>query len=214
MNAAVPLLAVVLAAAAVVAAIGAIAAEARGRRRAFHLLKPLATALVFAVALAVPAADETYRRLIAAGLLFSLAGDVFLMLPRDRFVAGLASFLVAHLLYLAAFARGGAGVTPGLVAFFAAFAGVFVRLLWPHLGGLRLPVAAYAAALSAMAWQAAEGALAGRPGAALAAAGALLFAASDGMLAWNRFVRPLPHAQALVLSTYWAAQLLIALAIR
>ncbi|HEX2202227.1 MAG TPA: lysoplasmalogenase family protein, partial [Longimicrobium sp.] len=112
----------VLALAAAAAALGAIAAEARGRRRAFYLLKPLATALVLALALVTaPGADPAYRALIAAGLLFSLFGDVFLMLPEDRFVAGLASFLVAHLLYTAAFVRDGAGFSPGLAVVLAVF---------------------------------------------------------------------------------------------
>ena len=35
--------------------------------------------------------------------MFSLAGDVFLMLPRDAFVAGLAAFLVAHVCYVVGF---------------------------------------------------------------------------------------------------------------
>ena len=44
--------------------------------------------------------------------MFSLAGDVLLMLPRDQFVAGLSAFLVAHLCYIAGFWTDG----PGLVA--------------------------------------------------------------------------------------------------
>ena len=36
-----------------------------------------------------------------------MAGDIFLMLPNDRFVAGLASFLVGHLAYVVAFTHGG-----------------------------------------------------------------------------------------------------------
>ena len=35
-----------------------------------------------------------------AGLVFSMAGDVFLMLPKERFVAGLVSFLLAHVAYV------------------------------------------------------------------------------------------------------------------
>jgi hypothetical protein len=41
---------------------------------------------------------------LALGLIFSLAGDIFLMLPTDRFREGLASFLAAHVCYIAAFA--------------------------------------------------------------------------------------------------------------
>src|SRR5207249_662545 len=36
-------------------------------------------------------------------LVLSMLGDVFLMLPRDLFVAGLTSFLLAHLAYVVGF---------------------------------------------------------------------------------------------------------------
>ena len=40
---------------------------------------------------------------LVAALAFSLLGDVFLMLPADLFLAGLAAFLIAHLAYVGAF---------------------------------------------------------------------------------------------------------------
>lgn len=43
---------------------------------------------------------------ILLGLCLSLAGDVLLMLPSDRFIQGLAAFLVAHLCYNVGFAQG------------------------------------------------------------------------------------------------------------
>src|SRR2546428_6059348 len=49
---------------------------------------------------------------LLAALAFSLAGDVFLMLPAALFLAGLAAFLVAHLAYIGAFAG---PVTPRVV---------------------------------------------------------------------------------------------------
>jgi uncharacterized membrane protein YhhN len=79
-----------------------IRAEHRNARRAVYLFKPLTTVLVLALAATAPQPVwRGYQALVCAGLLFSLAGDVFLMLPRDRFVAGLASFLIAHLFYVA-----------------------------------------------------------------------------------------------------------------
>ncbi|MQB01909.1 MAG: hypothetical protein GEU78_16820, partial [Actinobacteria bacterium] len=50
--------------------------------------------------------------LLFAALLFSLAGDVFLMLPRDLFVAGLVSFLGAHVCYIVAFQPSAAAREP------------------------------------------------------------------------------------------------------
>lgn len=207
-----PRVTVPLSIAIAVSAVLAIIFSERGNRRGVYLFKPLATGLILALAL-LGEGDGRYRALIALGLVFSLAGDVFLMLPRDRFVAGLASFLVAHLLYAAAFGWHGSAASAVLLLPFAAWGLLLLRALWPRLGPLRAPVLAYAAALMAMAWLACVRAGAGIPGALPAAAGAALFVLSDSALAFNRFRRPLRHAQALVLGTYFAAQWLIALSV-
>jgi uncharacterized membrane protein YhhN len=44
-------------------------------------------------------------------------------------------------------------------------------------------------------------------GSAAATAGALLFFGSDFMIAWNRFVRPMPWAQPAIMVTYHLGQL-------
>jgi uncharacterized membrane protein YhhN len=188
-------------------------AEHRDARRAFYLFKPLTTILILALAAAAPQpVSRGYQALVCAGLLFSLAGDVFLMLPRDRFVAGLASFLVAHLFYVAAFApRPVTLAAPLVLALLLAYGAVLLRALWPRLGTLRVPVAVYAAALLVMAWQAAERhAMLGTTPALLAALGAGLFVISDSVLAWERFRQRHGYGQAVVLGTYFAAQWLIA----
>ncbi|MGZ8455269.1 MAG: lysoplasmalogenase [Gemmatirosa sp.] len=203
----------------VAAALGSAAlhqwAEHRGRRAVVYACKPLTTALLLALALALPSTDDVHRWAIAVGLLLSLAGDVWLMLPRDRFVAGLASFLLAHVAYLVAFTRGVPfGASPvAFVPYLLVGAGM-VAVLWPRLGRLRLPVLVYAAALVLMAGQAAARAIAvGGAPAALAAIGAGLFVVSDGVLAVNRFRTAVPHAQRWVMGTYVAAQLCLALSV-
>ncbi len=193
-----------------------IRAENRGARRMVYVCKPLATILVLALAATAPdTVAPPYQALVCAGLVFSLAGDVFLMLPRDRFVAGLASFLVAHGLYVAAFTPWlPAFRAPGALLVLAVFGAVLMRALWDRLGRLRAPVALYAAALLGMAWQAAERWTAlGTTPALLAALGAALFVVSDSVLAWGRFRERHPHGQTVVLSTYFAAQWLIALSV-
>ena len=193
-----------------VAAALEIAAETRGRRRAVYALKPLTTSLILLLAALSAPVSAVYQQAVVAGLVCSLAGDVFLMLPSDRFLAGLASFLLAHLCYIVAFASAGAAwpAVPGL-ALGACGAWLLWRL-WPALGGLRLPVAVYAAALLLMAWLAAGRAQAGIPGGGLAAAGAVLFVLSDSLLALGRFSTRRPFPPALVLGTYFAAQWLLA----
>lgn len=199
---------------AAAAALLAVRAEYRGPRRRVYVFKPLAVILVIFIALQTKHAGAgPYKFWVVAGLLFSLAGDVFLMLPRDRFVAGLVSFLFAHVCYLAAFASGGGVAASAWAgAALAAYGASMLGLLWPRLGSLKGPVAVYVALILLMAWAAVGRYLgAGPAGSGLAAAGALLFAASDSLLAWNRFRGEFRAAQALVLGTYFAAQWLIAL---
>ncbi len=212
------MLAVLLSCAAVAAALLSIRAHYRGEagRRQVYLFKPLATLLILAVVLVLPPAAERYRWAVVAGLLFSTAGDIFLMLPRDRFVFGLTSFLVAHLCYLAAFTTGvplGAAWA-GWLPFFLAGGGV-VFLVWSGLKpALRAPVVAYVVVIAAMAGQAgSRWSLVGGMPALLGLAGASLFVVSDAVLAIDRFRRPFHAARALTLATYYPAQLLIALSV-
>jgi uncharacterized membrane protein YhhN len=190
-------------------------AEYRGPKWLVYLMKPLTTALLVGAAASAQAADPLYRWAILVGLGFSLAGDVFLMLPGDRFVAGLASFLAAHIAYLTAFSLGvGFGSRPVLLLPYATAAIAVMWLLWSRLGSLRVHVVIYVAALVAMAWQATTRAAAGHTELAVAAAaGATLFVVSDASLAINRFRGSFRAAQVLVMSTYVAAQALIALSV-
>ncbi len=203
----------ILTAAAAVTGFLHVRAEYRGPKRMVYVCKPLTTTLILALALshAVPV-SPAYRAAIALGLVCSLAGDVFLMLPTDRFLQGVASFLLAHVVYLVAFTRDAAfGAVPWLLAPCLLLGAVMLALLWPGLGRMRGPVIVYLAVILAMLWQAQGRAVAlGTTSAALAANGALLFVASDAALALDRFRRPYRAAQAVILPTYYAAQLLIA----
>jgi len=188
-------------------------AEYRGPRWQVYLFKPLiVTALLAGTVFPPPAHGARYQLAIALGLACSLLGDIFLMLPRDRFLPGLASFLLAHVAYLVAFTSGTsiAATSPLLLPLLAAAALVLYRL-WPALGRLRLPVLLYSATMLLMVWQAwgRQRALS-TPGSTVAAIGAVLFVVSDAILALNRFRRPLPGAQALIMITYATAQALIA----
>lgn len=184
------------------------------RRALVYVFKPLT--MVWVLALAVQAGGDTpspYRALVCAALLFSLCGDVLLMLPSDRFLAGLASFLVAHLLYVAAFASDGGLAGPPLALLPYAAAGVLAYAwLRPGLGRLRAPVACYVAAIVAMTGLATARWLgASEPASGLACAGAVLFLVSDAVLAADRFRTPFAAAQGLLLASYFSGQCLIAL---
>lgn len=174
--------------------------------------KPLTTLLIFGMALRFGVAGR-YRNGILVGLLFSTAGDVFLMLPGDRFVQGLLSFLLAHLAYLWAFrARAAWLARSAPFLLYGAVSAAIVVLLWPGMpGSLRLPVTIYVLALAAMASQAAVGWQLRRDRPSLyAALGGAFFVFSDSIIAVNRFVLPFEASKGVILVSYWLAQWLIA----
>lgn len=187
------------------------------RRWLFCIFKPLTTMLILATALAPGAfLAERYAGGICLGLLFSLIGDVWLMLPRDRFRQGLASFLLARLCYTYAFTAGTAvGSFPWALIPFSVIGIAALRYLWPALpGGLKAPVSVYVGVTVLMTAMPAALALSNGSAAALAAAiGAVLFLVSDMILAVDRFRRPFHAAHGLILATYFVGQLLIALSI-
>lgn len=134
---------------------------------------------------------------MAAGLALSAAGDALLVWPQ-HFVAGMAAFAGAHVAYIAAFGATPRAPVAGAALYAAALA--YARAV-PAPGGLRALVPAYALLLATMAWR----------GLARGVRGALLFAVSDALLGYSMFAGALPHARALVMSTYYLAQLAIAL---
>lgn len=190
-------------------------AVARGDRRLEAWAKPATLVSLVVVALVLGAADSTEGRWLLVALAFGLLGDVFLLGgSAARFQAGLAAFLVGHLAYLVCFAVLGldrpawAWVGAGLagVALVAA-RGVLPATYRTDGLPLALPVAVYMLVISAMlvvAWA---------TGDLLVGLGATVFVASDATLAVNRFVRPLPRADLLVMVTYHVGQALIVLGV-
>jgi uncharacterized membrane protein YhhN len=190
-----------------------ITAQYFGPRAAVYLFKPLTTILILLIALTTSGKSAPfYRSAIVIGLLCSLAGDVFLMLPSDLFLQGLVSFLLAHLCYIAAFTSKTGPRSSALLALpFALYAALMFWILLPHVGALRWPVVIYGIVLCAMAWRACEVWRQGGGRRELCAfVGAALFVISDSALAYNRFVSEFGSSRAVVLGTYFAAQWLIA----
>ena len=134
---------------------------------------------------------------IVVALVFSMLGDVFLMLPSDLFVPGLASFLLAHVAYTIGFRS---FELWALIVVIVATAVVAARILRNADRELRLPVAVYIVAIVAMVTSAFS------TGDGLAIAGAALFYASDTTIAWNRFVAPKRWADLFIIVTYHVGQ--------
>ncbi len=204
----------------------ATATSAAGLPDLYRIVKPLPMMIaIFLVAtddrlaLESGAKESTIRSVVPSGRLWllaalagSLAGDVLLLFP-GWFVPGLVAFLLAHLAYLMLL-RQDVGWFPSRRAL-AGTLGVGAAMyafLWTGglPTGLRAPVAAYVAVIALMAAQAIGRATVMRDTAAwTVAVGAAFFMLSDSLLATNKFVMPLPLASFWVLTSYYAAQVLI-----
>ena len=192
---------------AAVLAAGDWLAVARGNKRLEYVCKPGALVALIGVALALDPAHGDVRAWFVLALALSLAGDIFLMLPSDRFVAGLAAFLLAHVAYVIGLTRHG-GSAGALVV-----AAVPVVIVAGLLGARFLraaraeghdelvgPLVAYMAVIAAMVTCALAS------GNVLAAVGAALFMASDALIAETRFVGPRPGAPVAIMVLYHLGQ--------
>jgi uncharacterized membrane protein YhhN len=190
-----------------------LAGERSGRRRVVYVAKPIASAAFVALGWNAYAPPNPYGAWIVAGLVLSLVGDVCLALPRG-FRPGLVAFLLAHVAYIAGFhTLAAASSWPFLLALpFVAASVLVTRWLWPHLGAMRAPVAAYVAVITVMVWAAASMFRAGAIG-WLAPAGALLFYLSDISVARDRFVHRQFANRAWGLPAYYFGQTLLALSL-
>lgn len=176
------------------------------------LFKPLTTVLVIAFAWPRGRDLPAVRRWVLTGLVCSLAGDIFLMWPKEGFLPGLVSFLLAHLAYLWAFTRVARfAARPLVFVGYGLLAALILSQLWPGVPvALRAPVVAYVLCLASMAAQAAVVWRGGAERGGVLALGGALFMTSDALLATNKFATALPLASLWILATYWSAQWCIA----
>jgi len=195
------------------AVLALLVAEWRGSRLAVWLAKPLASTAFVAAALASGAAGTSFGRWVLAALTLCWLGDV-LLIPRQRpwcFIAGIASFLLGHVAFAAAFVE--RSVDPLALALgggiMAPVGWLLLRWLRPHLSGpFRVAVPVYVVVICAMVVAAlATVRAAGQPAILL---GAGLFTVSDVAVARDRFVAPGGGSWVWGLPLYYAAQLVLA----
>jgi len=182
------------------------------------VFKPLTMvfAIIFVAARAYKSgARGRFDTYLLAALLFSLIGDVFLMVPGGQFfIPGLASFLIAHLFYITLFKQDQFWFpNRRAVAGILAVGALMYAVVW---GGLKDPVlkaavAAYVTVISLMAAQAwGRASVLQDTASRWVTAGACIFMVSDSLIAINKFVSPVPLSSFWILLTYYAAQMLIA----
>ena len=190
-----------------------------------HLVfKPatMAIAIIFVATRAISTgAIGRFDALLLAALVFSLGGDVFLMLPGDQplwglptFILGLGSFLVAHLFYIALFCQGQAWFPSKRALLLVLGVGAAMyAIVWGGLGNdtvLKIAVAAYVTVISLMTAQAIGRAVTlGDSASRWVAVGACVFMVSDSLIAINKFVTPVALSSLWILVTYYCAQMLI-----
>lgn len=198
-----------------ISAITAIVLDATGNVALYRALKPLTTVLIILLPMLFGRkAPKIYWTLTVAGLLLCLIGDIFL-LDGSYFVFGLASFLMAHILFTVSFValdKFKLYWTPLLILL--AIGSGYYYILYPGLESLAIPVFLYFLFIVVMCWQGVSLYIWKKTTAhKLIALGVLLFLLSDSILALNKFIAPFDWSGILVLSTYWAAVALLANAV-
>lgn len=155
------------------------------------------------------------------GAVFSLIGDICLMLPGNYFLAGLVSFLLAHLLYITGFFTEALSLSPVWIAasvVVICFAVLLTRKIREGVRRktgarrLRWSVTIYSIAVTAMFLSTLS--TIQKPGWSpstyfAVALGGMLFYLSDTLLAYDRFVSAIHHGRLMVRITYHLGQILL-----
>lgn len=159
--------------------------------------------------------------LYLAAIVFSFLGDVFLMPFFNYFLAGLASFLIAHIFYIAIFLKDRAKpikLNPTHITLLILSLLVFLLLpsliLWKIIPlnpdyFLIIAILLYSTALFSLMLTAIIRNQTSLNTYQYILAGSGLFLLSDSFLAINKFVFSLPYSPLWVITTYTAAQVLI-----
>ena len=153
------------------------------------------------------------------GILFSLLGDVLLMLSLDRlFVFGLGAFLLAHIFYIIGFRDQFASISAGSLLIVVLLGASAIRLMRRIVGAIRVkgqnklivPVILYSAVISLMLFAALttifDPAWTTRAS-FFVSIGASFFFMSDIILAWNKFVSPIKNGRILNIALYHLGQI-------
>lgn len=177
----------------------------------YDVFKPLTTIFVILLPILGKGLNAKFRRTLILALCFCLLGDI-LLLKNAYFVFGLGAFLIGHLLFAKAFIGLHGFQRNPIVALLLLIIGIgLYAWLYPDLGDLKYPVAAYVLVILFMAWQGIGLYLREKTTAyGFILFGVALFMLSDSMIAIDKFKAPFELSGLVILSTYWLAIALIA----
>ncbi len=199
---------ILILAAIVLTGIGLLIAEYYQHARGRLIFKPL-TSLGFVVLGLLGTHSSFYAWFILFGLLAGFLGDI-LLLGKNRkwFLAGLSSFLIGHLAYLAAFLTLGTPLRfPLLVTAIMVFGGVWIlRSFRKKLGRYYKPVLVYSLVIAAMVIVSSRAPI-------IIFLAAIAFAISDVFVLRERFGERAFLNKLFGLPLYYLAQCLIALSL-
>ncbi|WP_191859055.1 lysoplasmalogenase [Hanstruepera ponticola] len=159
--------------------------------------------------------SQKFKTITLGALVFSLLGDILLMFVNESphfFTAGLASFLLAHILYILVFLKvRDSNKKPWLfTGVLLVYGGCLFYIIKSNLGAMLLPVFFYMLVILTMATSAflRQSSL-GKVSYNFVLIGAILFLISDSLLAINKFYTPLAYSNFSIMFTYAFAQLFI-----
>lgn len=137
----------------------------------------------------IRASMHIYAILVAGGLVFGLVGDVVICQPEPGdFLAGMIYFALGHLCYIGAFLQTSIRPLRALPVFLVIY-GIFLAVIIrqaKNFSNMLIPTAIYGAIITAMLSLSAAAPFS-IPGGCILLAAAVLFAVSDGLLAYNTF---------------------------
>ena len=178
---------------------------------ALYVFKPLTTILVIILSVLFSRVSfHNHNELIFTGLVFCLLGDIFLML-HQKFMQGLISFLIAHILFLSFFYLKSETHNYYLLIPVYLIGLTVYGILFNKLGKMKFPVFIYLTILFLMAWSGISFYFTTHsPAAEIIAVAVVLFVFSDANIAFNKFNKPYKLAEFLILSAYFVSIYLIA----
>ena len=180
----------------------------------FFKCLPILCLICFVIAYLKGLSRKRYAFSILAGLVLSCMGDACLVYSHNWFIEGLLCFALGHIMY--AYAFGHKPYRLQMLLFLVPFGICIYAFMLPGFkGALTYLGGVYIILICVMAWRAAAAIQLNmwKWTKIFAFWGAVMFCISDLVLAINKFRFEVPYGDTIVMSTYYTAQLGIALSV-